>query len=106
MEIISIVSIILCIISLAYNMSYMFSGVIKDIKQRLANRKIRPRGKVSKSFRTDPRNRKLQEELLGLLRWDVATAKRLLKRERGRNPGRSDNWYLEKVIHDLERDRR
>ncbi len=61
---------------------------------------------VSRSYRTDPRNRQLQHQLIGMLRGDVATAKRLLKQQRQLNPGNSDNWYLEKVIYDLERDRR
>ncbi|AFY48893.1 hypothetical protein Nos7524_3090 [Nostoc sp. PCC 7524] len=66
----------------------------------------RPQGRVSHSYRTDPRNRYLQSDLLTLLKGDVPTAKRLLAQQRRKNPGQSDNWYLEKVIHDLERDRR
>ncbi|MEH2309347.1 hypothetical protein [Nostoc sp.] len=65
----------------------------------------KPRGKVSNSYRTDPKNRALQGDLLILLKGDVPTAKRLLAYQRRLNPGRSDNWYLEKVIYDLERDR-
>lgn len=69
-------------------------------------KKPKPRqGKWSSSYRNDPRNRELQHELIGLLRGDIATAKRLLKHQRRLHPGQSDNWYLEKVIHDLERDR-
>ncbi|MEH2200943.1 hypothetical protein [Nostoc sp.] len=64
------------------------------------------RGRVSQSYRSDPNNRKLQQDLIAMLRGDIATAKRLLRYERQRNPGNSDNWYLEKVIGDLERDRR
>jgi hypothetical protein len=65
----------------------------------------RSSGKVSHSYRSDPRNRALQSDLLILLKGDVATAKRLLLQQRRRNPGKPDNWYLEKVIYDLERDR-
>ncbi|WP_190241035.1 hypothetical protein [Nostoc sp. 'Peltigera membranacea cyanobiont' 210A] len=64
-----------------------------------------PSGKVSQSYRNDPKNRALQGDLLVLLKGDVATAKRLLLQQRRRNPGQADNWYLEKVIYDLERDR-
>ncbi|WZI67019.1 MAG: hypothetical protein ACSI46_14970 [Gloeotrichia echinulata DVL01] len=66
----------------------------------------RPRGKVSRSYRTDPKNRYLQSDLLILVKGDVALAKRLLAHQRRKQPGQSDNWYLEKVIYDLERDRR
>jgi hypothetical protein len=63
------------------------------------------RGKVSHSYRNDPKNRQLQSDLLALVHHDVPTAKRLLQYQRQMNPGKSDNWYLEKVIWDLERDR-
>ncbi|MEH2031334.1 MAG: hypothetical protein V7K67_16995 [Nostoc sp.] len=66
----------------------------------------KPSGKISHSYRTDPKNRALQADLLALLKNDVPTAKRLLGYQRRLNPGKSDNWYLEKVICDLERDRR
>ena len=63
------------------------------------------KGKWSKSYLNDPKNRQLQHDLLTLLRGDVPTAKRLLGQQRRLHPGKSDNWYLEKVIHDLQRDR-
>ncbi|WP_445626448.1 hypothetical protein [Nostoc sp. DSM 114167] len=66
----------------------------------------KPSGKVSHSYRTDPKNRALQADLLILLKGDVPAAKRLLLQQRRKKPGQSDNWYLEKVIYDLERDRR
>ena len=59
----------------------------------------------SQSYRNDPKNRELQGKLLAILHGDIPTAKRLLKQQRKSSPGRSDNWYLEKVIYDLERDR-
>lgn len=65
-----------------------------------------PQGRTSQSYRNDPRNRYLQTDLLTLVKGDVATAKRLLAQQRRKQPGQSDNWYLEKVIYDLERDRR
>ncbi|WP_242051704.1 hypothetical protein [Nostoc sp. FACHB-280] len=66
------------------------------------------RGKqnYSRSYLNDPKNRELQHKLIQMLRGDTATAKRLLKRQRQLHQGQSDNWYLEKVIYDLERDRR
>lgn len=50
-------------------------------------------------------NPKLQRRLLRLLHEDQATASRLLAQAELKNPGRPQNWYLEKVIYDLERDR-
>lgn len=69
-------------------------------------RQPKTKGKWSKSYLTDPRNRQLQANLLTLLKGDIPTAKRLLQQQRRMHPGKSDNWYLEKVIYDLERDRR
>jgi hypothetical protein len=37
---------------------------------------------------------------------DATTAERLLKQQQQKHQGQSDKWYLEKVIYDLERDRR
>lgn len=74
--------------------------------QILVSKFSQPQGNKSNSYRNDPRNRYLQADLLTLLKGDVPAAKRLLLQQRRKNPGQSDNWYLEKVIHDLERDRR
>ena len=46
-------------------------------------------------------------QLLGLSEEQANTAlRRQLKAVRKRFPGRSEQWYLEKIIYDLERDRR
>lgn len=51
-------------------------------------------------------NRSLDKELLRLLGGNKNTALRLLRNARKNHPGRSYLWYHEKVIRDLERDRR
>ena len=51
-------------------------------------------------------NRSLDKELLRLLGGDKNAALRLLRNARKNHPGRSYLWYHEKVIRDLERDRR
>lgn len=51
-------------------------------------------------------NKKLQQELLTLLHGNTEIASRLLQQQQNLNPGQSADWYLEKVIHDLKRDRR
>ncbi|MCC5597961.1 hypothetical protein [Nostoc favosum] len=45
------------------------------------------------------------KELLILVQGDTATANRLIDGERRRNPGRSSDWYLDKAIWQLKRDR-
>lgn len=78
----------------------------RSTQEKKPTQKSDPRGKVSRSYRTDPGNRRLQHQLIEMLRGDIGAAKRLLAQQRRNNPGRTDNWYLEKVIYDLERDRR
>lgn len=65
-----------------------------------------PFPKTTGSYRIDPDNRALQQKLFNLVGGDVAIAKRLLRQQRQLHQGKSENWYLEKVIYDLERDRR
>jgi hypothetical protein len=50
-------------------------------------------------------NSKLQRKLLRLLHEDVRTADRLITQASFRYPGKAPDWYVEKVIYDLERDR-
>jgi hypothetical protein len=50
-------------------------------------------------------SRKLQKKLLRLLHDERDTANRLLSQAKMKNPNRSIDWYVEKVIYDLERDR-
>jgi hypothetical protein len=51
-------------------------------------------------------NSVLESEIFKLLQGDRELAIRLLKNAKERNPGQSYEWYLQKVIWDLERDRR
>ncbi len=50
-------------------------------------------------------SRELQNKLLRILHGDRQLAIRLLSQVRMKNPGRSTDWYVEKVIYDLDRDR-
>ncbi len=50
-------------------------------------------------------SKNLQNELLVLLSGNVSVATRLLKHQQKLNPGTPSDWYLEKVIYDLKRDR-
>lgn len=49
---------------------------------------------------------RLAPKLIRLLNGDRQAAERLVKAVRRSNPNRSLDWCLEKVIHDLEHDRR
>ncbi|HEY9805435.1 MAG TPA: hypothetical protein V6D04_02635, partial [Candidatus Obscuribacterales bacterium] len=69
---------------------------------------IASRSKPSTPFppKVSAKTKQLQSRLLTLLNGDRQTAERLLAQVQKANPDRSGEWWLEKVIHDLERDRR
>ncbi|MBD2771715.1 hypothetical protein [Iningainema tapete] len=50
-------------------------------------------------------NPRLEQKLMTLLNGDTTIAQRLLQQQRQLHPGNTDNWYLEKVVDDLKRDR-
>ncbi len=72
-----------------------------------ANNRRRTKTNPAKSSKNTPAsNGKLEKKLLAMLQGDRTGAERLLKAARQGNPGRPNEWYWEKVISDLERDRR
>lgn len=56
------------------------------------------------SYSSRPRE-ELRRRLFPLVHGDWNLAERLLESVRRNHPGRSEDWYWEKVIYDLERDR-
>jgi hypothetical protein len=59
----------------------------------------------SQSHRLDQVSRPLQRKLLLLLHQDLGAANRLLMQASFKYPDKSAEWYAEKVIYDLQRDR-
>ena len=51
-------------------------------------------------------NDDLKNRLIARLDGDIETAERLIVQAKETFPGMSDDWYVERVIEDLERDRR
>lgn len=48
----------------------------------------------------------LWHQLLIRVNFDIPTAERLISQLKRRHPGQNDRWYIEKAIHDIERDNR
>lgn len=48
----------------------------------------------------------LKNTLIARLDGDITTAERLIEQAQQSYPGMSENWYIERVLDDLERDRR
>ena len=74
-------------------------------QQNTKRSKIRSKKAFFDSSRNNRKARPLEKKLIRLLHGDKATAYRLLENARIKYKDKSENWYLEKVIHDLERDR-
>lgn len=51
-------------------------------------------------------NPSLENKLVGLLAGDIDAAERLVAKVKQEYPGMPENWYWERAIADLERDRR
>lgn len=78
-------------------------------KQQTSPRLKRVHPKESGKMQLPVQNRSsdtvLKDKLLSLVNGDQRTAQRLLTNCKRNNPGRSEAWYLDKVIYDLHRDR-
>ncbi len=65
----------------------------------------KPRRQVADRVSQPQPSRNLQLKLLRLLNGDRHTANRLIALAKTRNPDKSVDWWVEKVIFDLQRDR-
>lgn len=63
-------------------------------------------GEMPTRLDSGPADPQLQRQLVGMLAGDQREAERLVQQAKRNHPGRPENWYLQKVIGDLERDRR
>lgn len=63
------------------------------------------RGTQSATVSLDRVSRSLQHRMIRLLHEDYGAARRLLTYTSLKYPGHDANWYAEKIIYDLERDR-
>jgi uncharacterized protein HemY len=48
----------------------------------------------------------IKNRLIARLDGDIETAERLIEEAKANNPGRPEDWYIETLLDDLERDRR
>jgi hypothetical protein len=56
------------------------------------------------SYRQASTSSKLRHKLINLVHGRPEIAQRLIALEKRKHPGKSELWYLEKVIYDLKRD--
>ena len=84
----------LVILVLLVILFFLFYILFKEIKRQQ---------KAKAKYKLD---RGLNQKLLIMLNGDKKAALRLLRGVHQNNPGKSYVWYQEKVIRDLERDRR
>jgi hypothetical protein len=56
--------------------------------------------------RQDGVDARVRNRTIALMNNDLERIERLLDNARQRTPGKSEQWYWEKILYDLERDRR
>ncbi|MEM6755252.1 MAG: hypothetical protein AAF630_20050, partial [Cyanobacteria bacterium P01_C01_bin.38] len=77
--------------------------IIAIILTLLLNKNRSSRGKRYYPRKSDRGCKALRRKLLNLVHHD--TADRLISSAKHQHPGKSERWYLEKVIYDLQRGR-
>lgn len=77
--------------------------IIAVIFTLLMNRNRRRVGNGNRVYRSDGGCKALRHKLSQKVNRDVA--ERLIRLEKLQHPGKSERWYLEKVIYDLQRGR-
>jgi hypothetical protein len=77
--------------------------VIAIILTLLINKKRPSEGNRYHSGKSDRGCKELRRKLLNLVHHN--TADRLISAAKRQHPGKSERWYLEKVIYDLQRGR-
>ncbi len=77
--------------------------IIAIILTLLVNKNRRRSGKRYHPGKSDKGCKALRRKLLNLVHYD--TADRLISDAKRQHPGKSERWYLEKVIYDLQRGR-
>jgi hypothetical protein len=81
-------------------------GLILHLTDRIVDAyKLRLSFGRKNKFTRKSRKSRIPHQLLILVNFDTPTAERLMNHVKLKYPGKSDRWYTEKVIHDLERDR-
>ncbi|OWZ84772.1 hypothetical protein [Natranaerobius trueperi] len=82
-------------------MSYMIIGLVIIITIIYF---VRQKGSITSS-----REQHLRNKCKSLLKTSDAEAEktltRLIERQKERNPGKSEEWYLDKILYDLEKDK-
>ncbi len=77
--------------------------IIAIILTLLINRNRRRGVGGYRAYQSDKGCKALRRKLLNLVHRD--TAERLINSAKRQHPGKSERWYLEKVIYDLQRGR-
>ena len=99
--------------SFAFWICYITNQAHNQTPRWLLSRRYKRGIKYPKGYRKTYRKKSLHipksskdwQEILLLLRYDEATARRLFEYVKDSNPGKSDQWVLEKALWDLQRDR-
>ncbi|HEY9779246.1 MAG TPA: hypothetical protein V6D09_03785 [Leptolyngbyaceae cyanobacterium] len=80
-------------------------GIAVAVSTKKAKQPFKLNSRSEGTIRIEQANGKLRKKLMRLLHDDRETANRLLSQAKLKHPNKSVDWYADKVIYDLERDR-
>ena len=80
-------------------------GIAVAVSTKKAKQPFKLNSRSEGSIRIEQASGKLRKKLMRLLHDDRETANRLLTQAKLKHPNKSVDWYADKVIYDLERDR-
>ena len=80
-------------------------GIAVAVSTKKAKQPFKLNSRSEGTIRIEQASGKLRKKLMRLLHDDRETANRLLFQAKLKHPNKSVDWYADKVIYDLERDR-
>lgn len=80
-------------------------GIAVAVSTKKAKQPFKLNSRSEGTIRIEQASGKLRKKLMRLLHDDRETANRLLSQAKLKHPNKSVDWYADKVIYDLERDR-
>lgn len=80
-------------------------GIAVAVSTKKAKQPFKLNSRSEGTIRIEQASGKLRKKLMRLLHDDRETANRLLSQAKLKHPNKSVDWYTDKVIYDLERDR-
>lgn len=94
------------ILALVFAFWFLWLEIVRQQRRRPKKLKIGVSPAKKQTAEAAPYDSPTKRYLIQMLHGDRQAVERLIESARARQPGKPECWYAEKVLHDLERDRR